>query len=130
MAVRMILPPNPLKMSLCPIHPPWILEGVPVARIDETGRVPGAHCGYWDCSAGRFRWHYGQAEIVYIIAGAVQLRDLADPGSTAYLVAGDSVTFPAGAVIEWTVPDHVCKFFVFADERVSLLKRIYRRLFR
>ena len=56
-----------------PITPDWILAGTPQARSkvlakshDRTSSIM-----VWECTAGRFNWHYGEDETVVIISGEV-----------------------------------------------------------
>jgi len=118
-------------MDAAPINPDWVISGDPKARCRPVASSGGTSSGYWDCTQGVFRWHYSVDEAVLILDGGVRFRDLNDPHLRPVQCAmGSSILFPAGAVIEWTVPNYVRKFYVLSDPRRSLLQRIYRRLHR
>ncbi len=96
---------NPL-----PIKPQWVIEGTPAARcrVLTTSTDGTAKTIIWDCSAGRFNWHYDQDEAVYLIEGSVVIKDPA--GQSRRLSAGDTILFRAGSRAEWTVEKYVRKF--------------------
>ena len=95
--------------TLCPINPAWILEGKPVARMEFlSGSADGmANTYFWDCTAGRFDWHYAFDETLHILEGSVSLKFV--DGTTRRLGPGDIVFFPVGATAEWTVDRYVRK---------------------
>jgi uncharacterized protein len=118
-------------LGASPINRSWILEGNPVARNKLLSKsADGSASTYiWDCSAGRFNWHYDIDETVYIIEGSVMLRD--GKGAERAVKAGDTVFFPAGSTAEWTVEDYVRKVAflrVPLPKSVFLAKHIYRAL--
>jgi len=92
-----------------PIRPAWILEGNPVARIHllSASADGTATTVIWDCSAGRFNWFYSIDETVYVLEGAVTLKE--PSGASRRVVAGDTVFFPAGSRAEWTVDSYIKK---------------------
>jgi uncharacterized cupin superfamily protein len=92
-----------------PIHPDWILAGTPHARFgSHSQNVDGwAETAHWDCTAGRFRWHFGWEETVVILEGEVRVTDSA--GTTTVLRAGDVAYFPARSWFTWEVDDYVRK---------------------
>jgi uncharacterized cupin superfamily protein len=100
-AAEVILNPSP-------IYPDWILEGKPVARNQVLSRSEDgtATTFLWDCTAGRFNWHYDVDETLYVIEGGVVVKD--DAG-TRILSVGDTIFFPAGARAEWNVENYVRK---------------------
>lgn len=96
-----------------PIIRDWVQEGTPEATscaIFET-RDRGANVHEWQCTAGRFVWHYGLDEIVYIIEGSAHIKDLAT-GVTTTISAGSSVLFQCGSSAEWTVDHYIRKIAV------------------
>jgi uncharacterized cupin superfamily protein len=118
-------------LGASPINSSWILEGNPVARNKLLSRsADGSASTYiWDCSAGRFNWHYDIDETVYIIEGSVILRD--GQGAERAVSAGDTVFFPAGSTAEWTVQSYVRKVaFLRAPipKAVFFAKQVYRVL--
>ena len=62
-----------VELNPAPISPDWILAGTPEARSkmlakshDRTSSIM-----VWECTAGRFNWHYSEDETVVIISGEV-----------------------------------------------------------
>jgi uncharacterized cupin superfamily protein len=60
-------------LKSAPISRDWILDGRPEARNktlaeshDRTSRTV-----VWECTAGRFHWHYSEDETVVVISGEV-----------------------------------------------------------
>lgn len=92
-----------------PINPVWILQGEPQASNRVLSRsADGAACTLvWECSAGRFNWFYDIDETIYVLEGAVTLRD--HKGGVCRLEAGDTAFFPAGSHAEWNVEERVRK---------------------
>jgi uncharacterized cupin superfamily protein len=100
--------PNvPLRPA--PINPAWILEGDPMARnailsrSDDTSACTIA----WDCTAGKFNWHYDCDETVHILEGSVIVSSPNTPPKR--LEAGDLAFFPAGTVAHWHIETYVRK---------------------
>jgi uncharacterized protein len=120
----------------CPINSNWILEGDPVARIEllSTSADGTASTYIWDCTAGRFDWHYTFDETLYILEGSVTLKDPA--GTLRRVVAGDTLFFPTGTRAEWTVEGYIRKLafcrtplprpLVFVRSIVRRVKRLAR----
>ena len=120
----------------CPIHPDWILEGAPVARMEHlSSSADGTASTYfWDCTAGRFNWYYSFDETLHILEGSVTLKD--PQGNSRRVVAGDIVYFPAGSRAEWTVDGYIRKlafcrtalpsYLVLARNVARRLKRLIR----
>ena len=92
-----------------PIRPEWILEGAPVARNAVLSRsADGGACTLiWDCTAGLFNWFYEIDETVYVLEGAVVVRD--ETGAEHRLGTGDTAFFPAGSRAVWRVDSYVRK---------------------
>ena len=124
--------PPMIELKSCPIHPSWILEGLPEARIAvlSDGSSDGtAFTVMWDCTAGRFNWFYAIDETVYILEGAVTLT--LESGATRRLVAGSSYFFARGTQAQWQVDSYIRKV-AFCHEPMSaklfVAKRMYRAL--
>jgi uncharacterized cupin superfamily protein len=87
----------------------WILEGNPVARekrlAASSDRLASAFM--WDCTGGRFNWHYEADEIAHVLEGSAVIEDAA--GARRALQAGDTFLFPAGSRYQWTVPGYIRK---------------------
>lgn len=92
-----------------PIEPAWVLEGEPRARsgCHSTNTDGFAATHVWECSAGRFRWHFVLEETVLILEGEVRVTDA--HGRSQRLLPGTVAYFPSGTWWEWQVPAHVRK---------------------
>ncbi len=122
---------NPYELQPDPIPPGWILEGNPTARrkllVGSSDDMASTHM--WDCTAGRFDWHYGSDEVIYVLEGSVVLED--EAGVQRRLQGGDTFLFPAGTRFHWTVPHYVRKIaflHVPLSRKMRLLKGIYNFL--
>ncbi len=102
-----------VELQSAPIQSDWVLEGNPVARNALLARShDGAACTLiWDCTPGKFEWHYSIDETIHILEGSVLLDDGVAPERR--LGPGDVVFFPAGAVVRWTVESQVRKLAFF-----------------
>lgn len=91
------------------IDPSWIVEGDPQARVASVSRSADgqAWTDLWDCTAGRFRWHYAIDETIHILEGGATVVD--QDGKTWTLTPGSTVTFHAGTAADWHVPTYVRK---------------------
>jgi uncharacterized protein len=122
-------------LVLSPINGAWILEGNPLARgkLLSTSTDGMATTFMWDCTAGRFNWHYELDETVFLLEGSVVIRE--STGARHELKAGDSFLFKAGTHFEWTVDSYVRKVAfcrIPMSRKILLAKRLYqglRRLF-
>jgi len=118
-----------VDLDLTPIPAAHVIEGDPVAR---TTGLTASDCGtistcIWDCTAGRFHWHFGVDEVVHILDGEVHVTD--DDGRTVVLRAGDVGHFPLGSHSIWHVPEYVRKLAVHrAPKRRPLVLRAAGRL--
>jgi uncharacterized protein len=116
-----------------PIEPGWVLEGAPHARsgCHSTNTDGWAATHVWECSAGRFRWHFGVEETVLILEGEVRVTDAL--GREHWLVPGMVAYFPVDTWWEWHIPQHVRKLS-FNRRSVlppaRLLSRVLGRLLR
>jgi uncharacterized cupin superfamily protein len=95
-----------------PIPAEQVIEGAPVARSCDlhSSRQAGVSMNLWDCTAGRFRWHYGSDELVEILEGEVRVTDA--EGAQRVLRPGDTAHFPAGTSFVWEVPEYVKKLAI------------------
>jgi uncharacterized protein len=99
-----------------PISPAWILSGTPEARNkvlmkshDRTSSIV-----VWECTAGRFEWHYGEDETVVVISGEVFIST--GNGEERRLGRGDMGFFPAGTSCTWRVPDRIKKIAILRKD--------------
>lgn len=81
-----------------PISDGQIITGTPVARSTRlSGSADGSSSTYiWDCTAGRFNWHYRIDETAYVIDGSVLIKD--QTGRSQTVNAGDTIFFPQARV--------------------------------
>jgi uncharacterized protein len=98
-----------VQLKSSPINPAWILEGQPVARnaILSTSQDTTACTVLWDCTAGKFNWHYDFDETVHIVEGSVVVSSENTPPKR--LVVGDVAFFPVGTKAHWHVETYVRK---------------------
>jgi hypothetical protein len=61
----------------------------------------------WDCTAGRFQWHYNVDETLVVLAGEAFISS--DGGEETRIGPGDVVYFPAGVSATWRVTDYIRK---------------------
>lgn len=98
-----------------PIPPDWILNGTPEARSKELAksRDRTSYTMVWDCSAGRFNWHYSKDETLVVIAGEAFITN--EKSEERRLGPGDMGFFPAGTSCTWRVVDHISKVAVVRE---------------
>ncbi|MCW2984639.1 MAG: hypothetical protein JWR63_2209, partial [Conexibacter sp.] len=104
-------------LGAAPITAAHVIEGEPVARsVQLTASDDGLVSTHlWDCTAGRFHWHFGVDEVVHILDGEVHVTG--DDGETAILGAGDVGHFALGSHSVWHVPEYVRKLAVHRAPR-------------
>jgi uncharacterized cupin superfamily protein len=80
-----------------------------VARVAVLSRSQDlfAWTVMWDCTAGRFNWHYGFDETVHIVEGSVIVSCAGTPPRR--LEVGDVAYFPFGLTAHWHVEEYVRK---------------------
>ena len=61
----------------------------------------------WDCTAGRFQWHYDIDETVHFVEGSVTISS--DGMAARRFGPGDVIFFPAGSTATWEVESYVRK---------------------
>jgi uncharacterized cupin superfamily protein len=96
-----------------PIPPDWIESGTPQARgscaiKSDDGRI---QAGEWTCTAGKFRWHYFEDEVIRILEGEAFIEV---DGTFQRFGPGDMVFFPLGQIARWHVPKFVHKTYFLA----------------
>jgi uncharacterized cupin superfamily protein len=109
-----------------PIRSAWVLEGTPVARVITLANAPDGNltCALWDCTKGRFRWHFRSDEIVHILEGQVHVVD-EQSGADRTLRSGDMGYFPRGLTMVWTVDQYVKKLAIIRTQE-SLTEHLRR----
>lgn len=123
--------PSEVPLRAAPIEPTWVLEGTPVARNRELSHSAdwSAWTMVWDCTAGRFTWHYDIDETVHFVEGSVTIS--ADGMPPRRFGPGDVVFFPAGSVATWEVHSYIrkvafCRKVVPAP--LLMLQKLYGRV--
>lgn len=118
-----------MELTSAPIKPAWILEGTPAARnrviAPSTDRFGWTML--WDCTAGKFNWHYSLDETVHIIDGSVTVTD--SDGTVMVLKPGDIAFFPKGSVAHWHVENYVRKV-AYCQKPVPLILALPVRVLR
>ena len=95
-----------------PIEPSWVIDGDPRARACQLYKSLDRQVWtvVWECTEGRFNWHYSADETILILEGSIVLEsDILPP--TRYGV-GDSILFRKGAHARWHVEGYVKKLAV------------------
>lgn len=120
-----------MPLRAAPIRREWILAGEPLARNRELSHSPdwSAWTMAWDCTAGRFEWHYDIDETVHFVEGSVTIS--ADGMPPRLFGPGDVVFFPAGSKAVWEVHSYIrkvafCKQVLPAP--IVLLQKIHQRM--
>lgn len=111
-----------------PIAATDVLAGSPVARSRHVLDLgDGLTAAVWDCTAGRFRWHYGACdEVVHIVEGEATITD--SDGGVVHLRPGVIATFVAGSSVVWEVEEYVKKVAVMRDTPTDPIWRLALRL--
>jgi uncharacterized protein len=104
-----------------PIEPSWIIEGDPVAQSCVLSRSADglATTIVWQCSEGKFNWHYDFDETILILEGSIVLENDA-MGPTRY-GPGDVIYFKDGAHAKWHVEGHVRKLAFCRNTQPAML---------
>ena len=104
-----------------PIEPSWIIEGNPVAQSCVLSRSADglATTIVWQCSEGKFDWHYDFDETILILEGSIVLENDA-MGPTRY-GPGDVIFFKDGAHAKWHVEGHVRKLAFCRNTQPAML---------
>lgn len=104
------------ELEPAPISPSWILAGTPQARskILAKSRDGTSYVMAWECTAGRFKWHYSEDETVVVTSGEVIITT--ETGAEMRLGPGDMGFFPAGSSCTWHVTDRIKKVAVLRKD--------------
>jgi uncharacterized protein len=98
-----------VELTPRPIEPSWIIEGNPDARWCVLSKSADglASTMVWECSEGRFNWHYDFDETILILEGSIVLES--DTMPAMRYVAGDVIFFKDGAHARWHIESRVKK---------------------
>jgi len=111
----LIADPTVVKLEPEPISRDWVLSGAPEGSSKVLARSSDwlLTLVVWECTPGRFEWHYKKDEIVFVLSGAVTITT--DRGEQRSFGAGDVVFFPAGSMCTWEVTERIRKVAVLRD---------------
>jgi hypothetical protein len=120
-----------IDLEPSPIEPSWVIDGHPHARgrqLSESldGQVRTV---VWECTEGRFNWHYSCDETILILEGSIVLESDCLP-PTRHGV-GDVILFRKGAHVRWHVEGYVKKLAVchrILPTSLSVIVRFLRSL--
>jgi uncharacterized cupin superfamily protein len=104
-----------------PICADWILAGRPEAssRLLAKSGDRTSSIMVWECTPGRFNWHYSEDETVVVISGEVFITT--ENGEERRLGQGDIGFFPAGCSCTWRVTERIRKVAVLRKDLPPLL---------
>ncbi len=97
------------NLAPSPIEPSWIIDGNPVAQSALLSKSADglSWTVVWQCSEGKFNWHYDIDESLVILEGSIVLESDTMP-PTRY-GPGDTILFRNGAHARWHVERSVRK---------------------
>src|SRR3989442_13956394 len=100
-------------LDAAPISRDWVLDGKPETRSKELARSHDrtSYVTVWDCTAGRFNWHYSKDETLVVISGEAFISD--ENGVERPIGPGDVEFFQAGTSAAWRVPQYIQKNTLF-----------------
>lgn len=107
--------PSVVELAPKPIPSEWILSGAPEARSNLIARSHDwtSSIVVWDCTAGRFTWHYCSDEVIMVVSGEAFLVN--ESGDERRFGPGDIGFFPAGTSVTWRVPRRIRKVAVLRE---------------
>jgi uncharacterized cupin superfamily protein len=81
----------------------------------------------WECSAGKFKWHFFCDEVVHILDGEVRVSE-EDGSNERVLKPGDVAYFHVGMITIWDVKTFVRKLAVMRENTAPLALRAQRKI--
>ena len=98
-----------------PLPAHWVLGGMPEVRSKNLSRSRDwvSNVVVWECTSGRFEWHYDKDEVIMVVAGEAFMKH-AD-GSERRFGPGDVGFFPSGTSCTWRVPVGIRKVAVLRE---------------
>ena len=102
-----------VALKPAPIESSWIHEGNPTASnsILATSADGTATTIVWQCTPGKFEWHYDSDETIYFLEGSVVIS--AEGMAPRRLGPGDVLYFKKGAVANWHIEKQIKKLAFF-----------------
>jgi len=122
-----------LEPQTHPVTRSWVLSGNPVTRTLNVVRSRDwtSNIVVWECSAGRFRWHYVKDEALVVISGEAFISE--GNGEERRLGPGDLAFFPAGASCVWRVPEGIKKVAILRETMwrpIGFCLKVWKKLLR
>jgi uncharacterized cupin superfamily protein len=116
-----------------PIPADWILEGNPSACSKKVAKSYDftSYIMVWDCTPGRFKWHYNKDETLVVVSGEVFITR--DNQPEFRLGPGDWGFFPGGSSCTWRVTNRLRKVAVLRETMprpLGLTLRVWKGLLR
>ena len=98
-----------------PIPQDWILSGNPEATSKKLAKSDDftSYIMVWDCTPGRFTWHYTKDETLVVVSGEVFITR--ENGQERRLGPGDFAFFPNGSSATWRVTERLRKVAVVRE---------------
>ncbi|NEW99647.1 MULTISPECIES: cupin domain-containing protein [Rhodopseudomonas] len=120
-----------VELKPAPIEPSWIIEGNPVATNCTLSRSADGMAStiIWQCTEGKFNWHYDIDETICILEGSVVIESAGMPAKR--YGPGDVIFFKDGASARWHVEGHIRKIAFCRRTQprlVGLGVRVYAKL--
>ena len=119
--------PTPLRSLASPIEPSWIIESTPLAEASVLSKCADSQAWtvVWQCSEGRFNWHYDYDETILILDGSIVLEN---ETFTRPATDGDVIFFKDGAQAKWHVQSNVRKLGFCRKTQPVLLSDVLQAL--
>jgi len=112
-----LLVDNPAAIDLEPEPIPrdWILAGAPAASVKMLSRSRDwtSSIIVWECTPGRFSYHYNKDEILFVISGHATITN--KEGQKLDFEPGAVVYVPAGTSCIWDIKDRIRKVAVMRE---------------
>jgi uncharacterized cupin superfamily protein len=115
--------PNPIVLETAaamrldpePIPKDWILSGSPQSTAKNLAKSADftSYIMVWECTPGRFQWHYNKDETLVVVSGEVFITN--ESGQERRLGPGDFAFFPGGTSATWRVTETLRKVAVVRE---------------
>jgi len=115
--------PNPILLETAaalmldpePIPKDWVLSGNPEATSKKLAKSADftSYIMVWECTPGRFTWHYNKDETLVVVSGEVFITN--EKGQEQRLGPGDFAFFPGGTSATWRVTVRLRKVAVVRE---------------
>jgi len=110
-----------LKLDPEPIPQDWIEGGTPHATSKKLAKSADytSYIMVWECTPGRFTWHYNKDETLVVVSGEVFITN--EQGVERRLGPGDFAFFPGGSSAAWRVTEKLRKVAVVRETMPKVL---------